>query len=48
MANNARKSLKIVWDNGPVAVESSEAFSSQDQATRGFAAASRWWTRGAQ
>jgi isoquinoline 1-oxidoreductase beta subunit len=29
MANNARKSLKIVWDNGPVAVESSEGFISQ-------------------
>ena len=29
MANNARKSLKIVWDNGPVAVESSEGFLSQ-------------------
>jgi isoquinoline 1-oxidoreductase beta subunit len=29
MANNARKSLKIVWDNGPVAGESSEGFLSQ-------------------
>jgi isoquinoline 1-oxidoreductase beta subunit len=29
MANNARKSLKIVWDNGPVAVESSDGFLSQ-------------------
>jgi isoquinoline 1-oxidoreductase beta subunit len=29
MANNARKSLKIVWDNGPVAAESSEGFMSQ-------------------
>jgi isoquinoline 1-oxidoreductase subunit beta len=29
MANNARKSLKIVWDNGPVAAESSDGFLSQ-------------------
>ncbi|HLQ76882.1 MAG TPA: molybdopterin cofactor-binding domain-containing protein [Terriglobia bacterium] len=37
MANNARKSLKIVWDNGPVAAESSEGFLSQarTQATTG-------------
>jgi isoquinoline 1-oxidoreductase beta subunit len=37
MANNARKSLKIVWDNGPVAGESSEGFLSQarTQATTG-------------
>jgi isoquinoline 1-oxidoreductase beta subunit len=37
MANNARKSLKIVWDNGPVAVESSDGFLSQarTQATAG-------------
>jgi isoquinoline 1-oxidoreductase beta subunit len=29
LANNARKSLKIVWDNGPVQVQSSEGFLSQ-------------------
>jgi isoquinoline 1-oxidoreductase beta subunit len=29
LANNARKSLKIVWDNGPVATQSSDGFLSQ-------------------
>jgi len=29
LANNARKSLKIVWDNGPVEMQSSDGFLSQ-------------------
>jgi len=29
LANNARKSLKIVWDNGPVATQSSDGFLTQ-------------------
>jgi isoquinoline 1-oxidoreductase beta subunit len=49
MANNARKSLKIVWDNGPVAVESSEGFLSQarTQATTGASQPPAGGARGA-